>query len=85
MAKKRGSKARLMRSTSKKIQIGSNDSNTIVCSVCGGCWSRGSAWLFLVLGILFLFRDLGFFPWWTVSWWTLLFLIVGYWSLKKNN
>jgi len=79
MAKRRKSK----KSTSKKIQIESNSSGNDMCNSC--CPTKGSAWLFLILGLLFLFKDLGFFPWWTVSWWTLLFLVVGYMGLKKHS
>jgi len=33
--------------------------------------------MFLVLGILFLLRDLAIWDFWNIQWWTALFLVVG--------
>ena len=86
MTKRKSSKTRKTKSFANKIQIKSNgpNQNHNLCCLCGCTTSRGAGWLFLILGLLYLFKDLGFFPWWTVSWWTILFLIVGYLSLKKT-
>ncbi len=43
---------------------------------CGKCMKIGGA-VFLVLGVLFLLRDLGVWNFWNIQWWTVLFLLVG--------
>ncbi|MFH1592702.1 MAG: hypothetical protein ABIB47_05035 [Candidatus Woesearchaeota archaeon] len=76
---KRGSKATL----SKALSVPSGT----VCRVCGFnpccCHSKGLGWILLILGVLYLIRDLGGFAWWTVQWWTILFILFGIWMLKK--
>jgi hypothetical protein len=36
-----------------------------------------TAWIFIVLGILFLLRDLNIWNFWNIQWWTILFIIIG--------
>ena len=48
-----------------------------------GCGSRGLGWLFIILGLLYIGYDLGAFQWWTISWWSILFLVGGWMILKK--
>lgn len=48
------------------------------CQVCCGV-------IFLVLGLLFLLRDLGMWHFWNVQWWTALFLVLGVASLCKSK
>jgi hypothetical protein len=43
---------------------------------CGKCRKVGAV-LFLVLGALFLARDLGYWSFWGVQWYSALFLLVG--------
>ena len=45
--------------------------------------SRNLGWLFLIIGILFLLTDLGITTFWTINWYTLLFLFIGLWMIKK--
>ena len=58
-----------------------------LCSTCGcspcACIPKSFGWIFVILGILYLLTDLGWIEWWTVSWWTLLFLLLGFWWVKK--
>ncbi|MEK6826100.1 MAG: hypothetical protein AABX08_03935 [Nanoarchaeota archaeon] len=58
-----------------------------MCKHCGSspccCHSKGIGWIVLILGVLFLIKDLGGFYWWTVNWWTVLFIIYGIWMIKK--
>jgi len=43
---------------------------------CGKCRVIGAI-VFLVLGVLFLLKDLGTWDFWNISWWTALFLWFG--------
>lgn len=67
-----------MRNTAPKVLIPEPRAKTSSC----GC-SRGLGWLFIILGILYIGHDLGAFQWWTISWWSILFLIGGWLILKK--
>ena len=40
---------------------------------------------FLVAGILFLLRDLGWWNFWNIQWWTVLFIWMGIGSLAQRN
>ena len=40
---------------------------------------------FLVLGLLFLLKDLGVVNFWIVEWWTVLFLLTGLAGLGQSN
>lgn len=51
---------------------------------CRKCMKMGGATL-LVLGILFLLQDLGFWDFWDISWWTALFIAMGIGSLGSAN
>ena len=79
MAKRR---ARSNKSFMTRIPSQSN-----VCKYCGMnpccCHSRGLGWVFLLLGVLYLIRDLGGFSWWVVNWWTALLIICGLWMIRK--
>lgn len=44
--------------------------------LCGKC-TKVSGILFIVVGILFLLKDLGTWSFWNISWWTALFILVG--------
>ncbi|MFH1072831.1 MAG: hypothetical protein V1743_05365 [Nanoarchaeota archaeon] len=43
------------------------------CKHCGG-WCAS---IILILGILFLLRDLNVWNFWNIQWWTALFIIMG--------
>lgn len=45
----------------------------------GGCEKccKVSAWIFLVVGVLFLLSDLGMWSFFNIKWYTALFVIVG--------
>ena len=47
---------------------------------CSKCMKLGGA-TFLVLGILFLLRDLDYWSFWNISWWTAFFGVMGIGSL----
>ena len=40
---------------------------------------------FLVLGIVFLLRDLNIWDFWNISWWTALFVVMGIAHLGSAN
>ena len=66
-------------STAKRrvqVRTSSNGSNTY-------CDYKGLGWLFFIVGILYLFTDLGWIGWWTIQWWTILFLLMGIKWIKK--
>ncbi len=44
--------------------------------VCNGCMKKGGIVL-LVLGVLFLLADLGYWKFWNIQWWTVVFLLAG--------
>ena len=41
--------------------------------------------LFLVVGVLFLLRDLNVWDFWNVQWWSVLFLLMGLGSVAMCN
>ncbi len=51
---------------------------------CSKCMQVSGA-TFLVLGILFLLRDLNYWDFWNISWWTALFVVmgIGSWGSSK--
>ncbi len=51
---------------------------------CKKCGTMCGA-LFLVFGLLFLLRDLGFWMFWNVQWWTVGFLLFGLGGLAKGS
>jgi len=44
--------------------------------MCNKCSAIG-AWTALVVGILFLLRDLNVWDFWNIQWWTVLFIVWG--------
>ena len=44
--------------------------------MCNKCMKICSS-MFLVLGIVFLLRDLNIWDFWNIEWWTALFLVAG--------
>lgn len=65
-------------STSNRIQIKSNNN---ISDYCCDCKSWG--WLFLILGIIYVFSDLGWVNWWNIQWYSILFLLLGLKWIKK--
>ena len=49
-------------------------------SHCGGFWW----WLVLIVGVLFLLRDLGFWSFWNIQPWTAVFVLLGLAKLGKK-
>tara|TARA_Y100000310_G_scaffold318878_1_gene373451 strand:+ start:18873 stop:19076 length:204 start_codon:yes stop_codon:yes gene_type:complete len=43
---------------------------------CERCFKTGGV-IFLALGILYLGQDLAWWGFWTLNWWTALFLVIG--------
>ncbi|MFC2133821.1 hypothetical protein ACFLTH_04330 [Bacteroidota bacterium] len=41
------------------------------------------AWVVLVLGVLFLLKDLGIWTFWDINWWTVVFVLAGLWKVTK--
>ena len=73
-------KRKSRRSSSKKIVFKTSDGGNH-----GNMWghdAKGMGWIFLILGILYLFTDFGWITWWNISWWTILFLI---WGIKMSK
>ena len=52
--------------------------------MCAKC-SKVSGILFLVLGLLFLLRDLGTWDFWGISWWTALFVLFGVMMMASSH
>lgn len=50
---------------------------TKCCKMCGG--------ILLVLGLAFLFVDLGKWDFWGLSWWTVAFLLMGLCKFAKSG
>lgn len=51
---------------------------------CKKCMKIGGA-IFLILGIVFLLRDLDIWDFWNIQWWTALFVVWGIGSLGSAN
>ena len=43
---------------------------------CKNCTSMGG-WIFLILGVLFLLKDIGNWGFFGINWWTALFIVMG--------
>lgn len=41
------------------------------------------SWVVLIVGILYLLADLGVFAWWTINWWTVMFVLMGLYKVTK--
>lgn len=76
MAKRKGRSS----FTAKKLQVKTSNDNSHMCYCCD---FHGYGWLFVILGILYLFVDLGWITWWTISWWTIVFLLYGVKLVKR--
>ena len=51
---------------------------------CSKCMKIGGA-TFLILGIAFLLRDMNYWDFWNISWWTALFVVMGIGSLGSSK
>jgi len=53
----------------------------------GGCnkCHKATGWLFLIVGILFLLKDLNIWNFFGIEWWTAFFIIAGFVSLAKTK
>ncbi len=47
------------------------------CHICGTHGCKACCWIMLVIGILFLLQDTGRWAFWNLSWYTVVFLLVG--------
>lgn len=52
--------------------------------VCKKCLTLGGV-SFLVLGVLFLLRDMNIWNFWGIQWWTALFIVIGVGQLGSAN
>ena len=54
-----------------------------VCSGNSGCMPCATWWgvIVLVVGILFLLRDLEVWDFWNIQWWTAAFMLMGIWTI----
>ncbi len=50
---------------------------------CGFHSSNSLGWILLIIGVLFLLKDLNLVKFWTINWYTLIFLFTGLWMIKK--
>ena len=74
MAKRKSSKKSILKGLSTKVVTPSQNSSHMRNY---GEGSKQLGWLALIIGLLYLFNDLGFLRFWTVSWYTLIFLFLG--------
>ena len=44
--------------------------------MCKKC-SAMCGWIFLILGVLFLLRDIAVWDFWNIQWWTAIFVVIG--------
>jgi hypothetical protein len=44
-----------------------------------------TAWMFLIVGVLFLLTDIGMWNFWGLNWWTVLFLLMGITGVAKAS
>ena len=51
---------------------------------CAKC-CKVSGWLFLILGILYLLADLNVIAWWSINWWTAVFVLWGIGGIAKSG
>ena len=72
--------AKRSRSTSKKVQVKTNNSSVHGYDAHD---AKNFGWILIILGLLFLFSDLGFINWWNINWWSILLLIFGIKMIRK--
>jgi len=51
---------------------------------CDKC-CNGTAWLFLIIGVIFLLGDLSLWDFWGIQWYTALFVILGITWIAKGS
>ena len=54
------------------------------CGMCSRC-TKISAWVFLVLGVIYLIADVTTWDFWGISWWTALFIVFGVIMFATNK
>ena len=74
----------LCKKESIKYIIGLDNSGDNMMNVCEKCSKIGSV-VFLVLGVLFLLRDINVWDFWNIQWWTVLFILIGVVGLCKSS
>lgn len=80
----KGRKSKKQTTTSKKVKANiAVPSQKNQSHYCCPPASKNLGWLFLVIGLLFLLTDLGITRFWTINWYTLLFIFIGLWMIKK--
>lgn len=52
-----------------------------LCEKCG----KSMALLFLIVGLLFLLRDINVWNFWSISWWTAGFILVGLHTMAHHS
>ena len=80
--KRKRSRSRSEPIMSRKYESKSMSMNGSHCWCCCGA-SKGLAWTFIIIGVLYLLQDLGWVRWWTVSWFTIMFLLLGFMWYKN--
>ena len=72
--------------TANYLNIDSNYVLKVICMMtgCSKCMKIGGA-TFLILGIAFLLRDMNYWDFWNISWWTALFVVMGIGSLGSSK
>jgi len=52
--------------------------------MCGKCTGFGGI-LFLVFGLIFLLKDLNVWNFWNISWFTVAFILYGFWHMGSSG
>ena len=59
------------------------DTGMMGSKMCGCSHHKTFGWVILIVGILFLFENFGWWTFWGVQWWSVLFILIGLGAMCK--